>query len=55
MDLEREHPIALHSTCAVYILLSQSAPSCFSLETAGLALGLVLPEHGFGLWQLLGW
>lgn len=34
--------------------LSHSQLLCSWLEAAGLCLGLLLAEHSFGLWQLLG-
>lgn len=40
---------------AVGVLLSHSQLSCSLLKAAGLCWGLVLAEHSFGLWQLLGW
>lgn len=52
---ESGHPVVLRSTGAVRVLLSRLVLNCVSLEAAGLGLGLVLAEHSFGLWQLLGW
>lgn len=53
--LQKRHLLVPHCAGAVGVLLSHSQLLCSLLEAAGLRLGLVLAEHSFGVWLLLGW